>query len=155
MHTEMLFQHNAISLAIVIKDSVIHGIRFDSKLILKQADPSDPFVKQVCSDFKAYFDGSLQSFDLPYILTATGFSLRVYKALLTIPYGSTISYSALAEMVGNPLACRAVGMANNKNPLPILIPCHRVIGKNGKLTGYAGGLQLKEHLLEMENRYKA
>ncbi|NMB01076.1 MAG: methylated-DNA--[protein]-cysteine S-methyltransferase [Firmicutes bacterium] len=79
---------------------------------------------------------------------------RIWKALRTIPYGETRSYQEIASLVANPKACRAVGLANNRNPLPIIVPCHRVIGKNGSLTGYGGGLPVKEFLLKLEKDHK-
>lgn len=99
-----------------------------------------------------YFDGKRTNFDLPLLPKGTPFQKKVWQALTTIPYGETISYKELAGYIGNPKACRAVGMANNRNPLPIFIPCHRVIGSNGKLVGYGGGLDRKEMLLELERK---
>ncbi|MDO5305693.1 MAG: methylated-DNA--[protein]-cysteine S-methyltransferase, partial [bacterium] len=90
-------------------------------------------------------------FNLKLAPKGTPFQKKVWAELLKIPYGKTVSYQDIAVSIGNPDACRAVGMANNKNPIPIFIPCHRVIGKNGNLTGYAGGLDCKQALLEIEN----
>ena len=95
---------------------------------------------------------NLESFDLPLAPTGTRFQLDVWKRLCDIPYGETISYGELARRIGNPNASRAVGLANGSNPIPIVIPCHRVIGSNGKLTGYGGGLPIKEKLLALERR---
>jgi methylated-DNA-[protein]-cysteine S-methyltransferase len=100
----------------------------------------------------AYFAGELESFDLPLAPEGTPFQLKVWRQLCRIPYGETISYGELARRVGNPKASRAVGLANGSNPIPIIIPCHRVIGSNGKLTGYGGGLPIKEKLLALERR---
>ena len=97
-----------------------------------------------------YFEGTRKVFDLPLKFGGTTFQNRVWRELSKIPYGETISYKTLAERIGNAKACRAVGMANNKNPIPIVIPCHRVVGANGSLTGYAGGLDIKKFLLELE-----
>lgn len=97
-----------------------------------------------------YFDGKLRNFTVPYKLNGTEFQKKVWTALAEIPYGKTQSYEDIAVKIGNSKACRAVGMANNKNKLPIIIPCHRVIGKNGSLTGYAGGTKTKEYLLNLE-----
>ncbi len=102
----------------------------------------------------AYFDGKRKTFDLPYQLNGSDFQKKVWSALLCIPYGETRSYKEIAIAIGNPKASRAVGMANNKNPLHILVPCHRVIGAGGKLVGYAGGLAMKEALLHMEKNNK-
>lgn len=100
----------------------------------------------------AYFAGKAEAFDLPLAPEGTAFQLNVWRQLGEIPYGETISYGELARRIGNPNACRAVGLANGTNPIPIVIPCHRVIGSNGKLTGYGGGLDIKEKLLALERR---
>ncbi len=97
-----------------------------------------------------WFAGSCADFDLPLAPKGTPFQCAVWTALRRIPRGKTVSYSAIADAVGNPLAVRAVGMANNRNPLPIFIPCHRVVGKGGNLTGYAAGLEVKAWLLRHE-----
>lgn len=97
-----------------------------------------------------YFSGGRQTFDLPMSPEGTDFQRTVWQALLTIPFGKTISYRELAVLLGRPTAARAVGMANHRNPLPILIPCHRVIGSNGQLTGYIGGVDVKAELLALE-----
>lgn len=99
---------------------------------------------------KAYFAGALTDFDLELDLQGTAFQQRVWKALLTIPYGETRSYGEIAEQIGAPGSARAVGLANGHNPIAIIVPCHRVIGANGKLTGYGGGLDRKLTLLELE-----
>ncbi|RJX66567.1 methylated-DNA--[protein]-cysteine S-methyltransferase [Vibrio sinensis] len=101
-----------------------------------------------------YFSGQRETFELQTAVTGTTFQTQVWHALTTIPYGETWSYQQLAEAIGNPKAVRAVGLANGKNPLSIIVPCHRVIGKNGKLTGYAGGVGLKESLLKLEQKKK-
>ncbi len=110
-----------------------------------------PFAQAV-SQLNAYFAGELEAFDLPLAPRGTDFQLSVWKALLGIPFGETISYGELARRIGNPNASRAVGLANGSNPIPIIIPCHRVIGSNGKLTGYGGGLPIKEKLLALERK---
>jgi len=101
---------------------------------------------------RAYFAGDLETFDLPLAPQGTPFQQKVWSELLNIPYGETISYGELARRIRNPNASRAVGLANGSNPIPIIIPCHRVIGSNGKLTGYGGGLPIKEKLLALERR---
>jgi methylated-DNA-[protein]-cysteine S-methyltransferase len=100
----------------------------------------------------AYFAGELTDFDLELDLRGTEFQQRVWKALLTIPYGETRSYGEIAEQIGAPGAARAVGLANGRNPIAIVVPCHRVIGSGGRLTGYGGGLERKQTLLELEKR---
>ncbi len=115
---------------------------------------SCPLNDQVALDLDHYFRGKLRQFEVPLNPIGTLFQRQVWKALQTIPYGETRSYKQLAELIGNPKACRAVGMANNRNPIAIIIPCHRVIGADGKLVGYGGGLPIKEYLLELEQRNK-
>ena len=109
-----------------------------------------PF-KEAASQIRAYFQGELKKFTLPLSPQGTAFQLSVWKELRRIPYGKTISYRELAQRVGRPNAWRAVGAANRCNPLPIIVPCHRVIGSNGQLTGYYGGTHLKEYLLNLES----
>lgn len=110
-----------------------------------------PF-KEVIRQLQAYFEGKLQAFDLPLVLEGTEFQLLVWRNLRKIPYGETLSYGQLARRIGSPDAARAVGLANGSNPIPIIIPCHRVIGSNGALTGFGGGLPLKKKLLALESR---
>lgn len=99
---------------------------------------------------KAYFEGRLKVFDLPLDMAGTPFQQSVWQALLDIPFGRTASYQQIADAVGNPKAVRAVGAANGQNPVSIIVPCHRIIGKNGSLTGYGGGIWRKEWLLRHE-----
>ncbi|HEY7887369.1 MAG TPA: methylated-DNA--[protein]-cysteine S-methyltransferase [Steroidobacteraceae bacterium] len=110
---------------------------------------SKPF-RTVIAQLVAYFAGERRSFDLPLAPRGTEFQRRVWRALTEIPYGKTISYGELARRIGNPSASRAVGLANGANPLPIVVPCHRVIGANGSLTGFGGGLPIKQRLLALE-----
>jgi len=105
---------------------------------------------QTARQLEEYFKGKRQNFDLPLAPIGTSFQQKVWKALQRIPYGKTKSYKQIAEKIDNPNASRAVGMANHNNPIMIIIPCHRVIGANGKLVGYAGGLSLKQQLLDLE-----
>jgi methylated-DNA-[protein]-cysteine S-methyltransferase len=109
-----------------------------------------PLIKKAINQLEEYLDGNRKNFDLPLSPKGTEFQQRVWNALQEIPYGKTCSYKDIAKNIGNIKACRAVGMANNRNPIAIFIPCHRVIGANGKLVGYAGGLDIKEKLLEIE-----
>ncbi len=115
-----------------------------------QAGPETTLLAEAKKQLEQYFSGTLRSFTLPLRPEGTPFQQKVWAALLQIPWGETRTYGQVAAMIGRPKACRAVGMANNRNPLPIFIPCHRVIGANGQLTGYAGGLSAKEHLLSLE-----
>jgi methylated-DNA-[protein]-cysteine S-methyltransferase len=109
-----------------------------------------PFLRKVAGEIKEYLAGKRRQFDIPLTLHGTGFQRSVWNALLTIPYGETRSYREIAEQIGNPKACRAVGMANHWNPIAIIVPCHRVIGTDGSLTGFGGGLALKQQLLDLE-----
>lgn len=106
--------------------------------------------RETIRQLRAYFAGELEEFEIRLAPEGTSFQRRVWTELLNIPYGETASYGELARRIGNPKACRAVGLANGSNPIPIIIPCHRVIGSNGKLTGYGGGLPVKEKLLALE-----
>ncbi len=108
------------------------------------------FLEKVEQQLTEYFSGKRKNFNLPLWVEGTDFQQKVWDELQKIPYGETISYGELARRCGNPKACRAVGMANNKNRIAIIIPCHRVIGINGKLVGYAGGLDIKSKLLDLE-----
>lgn len=107
-------------------------------------------LREAVRQLRGFFAGELQQFDLPLAPDGTQFQQRVWNELQQIPYGETISYGELARRVGNPAASRAVGLANGSNPIAIIIPCHRVIGSNGKLTGYGGGLENKRWLLDFE-----
>ena len=109
-----------------------------------------PLIKKTAFRLERYFAGKLKLFDLPLKPAGTDFQKSVWNALLEIPYGETRTYSEIAAQAGNPKACRAAGMANNKNPIVIIIPCHRVIGKDDSLTGYGGGLKIKQYLLDLE-----
>ena len=109
-----------------------------------------PLLMQAEAELAEYFAGRRRAFSVPLCMRGTEFQLKVWRALGEIPYGETATYAEIAGRIGNPSACRAVGMANNRNPLPIFVPCHRVIGADGSLTGYAGGLDAKRALLELE-----
>ena len=109
-----------------------------------------PLIKEAYKQLSEYLKRERKCFDLPFNPCGTEFQRQVWKALCDIPYGETRSYKQIAEAIGNPKAVRAVGMANNRNPLLIVIPCHRVIGANGKLVGYGAGIAMKEYLLKLE-----
>ena len=111
---------------------------------------ASPLLSEAVSQLTQYFAGERREFDLPLSLYGTEFQQKVWNALLEIPYGETDTYGGIAQKIGNPKACRAVGMANNKNPIMIIVPCHRVIGANGSLVGYGGGLDMKQYLLDLE-----
>lgn len=115
-----------------------------------QEEPSA--LREPINQLRAYFRGELEQFDLALAPQGTIFQQKVWSELSKIPYGETISYGELARRISSPNASRAVGLANGRNPIPIVVPCHRVIGSNGKLTGYGGGLPIKEKLLALEKR---
>ena len=115
-------------------------------IVIKNTEILNKTAKQL----EEYLSGKRKKFDIPLNPQGTNFSKKVWKALLTIPYGQVRTYKQIAEQIENPKAFRAVGMANHNNPIPILIPCHRVIGTNGSLTGYAGGIEIKKKLLDFE-----
>lgn len=112
--------------------------------------PDLPLLQQAALQLGEYFVGQRREFTVALSLRGTEFQRQVWKALIAIPFGETRSYQELAEQVGNPKAVRAVGTANGRNPISVFIPCHRVVGKNGHLSGYAGGIERKQALLELE-----
>jgi methylated-DNA-[protein]-cysteine S-methyltransferase len=118
--------------------------------IKAERNDSNPLFLEATCQLNAYFSGDLRRFELPLDLQGTPFQQRVWRQLLEIPYGQTRSYLQIANAIGAPQAVRAVGAANGANPIPIVVPCHRVIGAGGKLVGYGGGLPLKKRLLELE-----
>lgn len=122
----------------------------------KEIKPGVPgkLMNRAFEQITEYLNGERKSFDLPLNPAGTEFQKRVWNELKKIPYAQVVTYGEIAKLIGNKNACRAVGGANNKNPLPILIPCHRVVGKKGDLTGYALGLDLKKYLLEIESSNK-
>jgi methylated-DNA-[protein]-cysteine S-methyltransferase len=115
------------------------------------ARSADPLLAEAEAQLQAYFAGERRRFELPLSPRGTDFQRRVWSAVGAIPYGETASYSALAAAVGSPSAWRAVGAANGRNPLPVVVPCHRVLGAAGALTGYGGGLERKRALLDLES----
>ena len=118
-------------------------------------ESANPLLQKAVQQLKDYFEGKRKTFDLPLKWNGTPFQERVWKALCEIPYGTTVSYADIAERIGNPKAVRAIGQANRANELAIVVPCHRVIGKNNKLTGYAGNrVDVKEKLLKLEQENK-
>ena len=145
-------------LTILTDERAVTAIRFGGpcEAVAAGADRrSEPAVlRQTVEELTAYFAGTLRCFTVPVAPAGTPFQQQVWAALRQIPYGTTCSYRAIAEAVGRPKACRAVGMANHRNPIPILIPCHRVVGADGQLTGYAGGLSVKQALLRLEGEPK-
>lgn len=134
----------------------LRGIYFDGEPHCARAVPpgareDEAAFAEVRAQLDAYFEGERTSFELALAPLGTDFQRRVWRALAAIPYGTTTTYAAIAQTIGRPRAVRAVGAANGRNPLAIVVPCHRVIGKDGTLTGYAGGLPRKRRLLEIES----
>lgn len=127
-------------------ESAVSAMRFGAG----GAQDASPLLDAAEAQLREYFAGARRTFDLPLAPHGTAFQQRVWTALRAIPYGETRTYGELAAAIGSPNASRAVGMANHRNPIPIIIPCHRVIGANGTLTGYAGGLEVKRKLLALE-----
>lgn len=145
---ELSFESPIGPLTIIEKDGFITNLSFSK---CEKSSTSDILILAK-SQLKEYFCGKRQVFQLPLNPNGTSFQHDVWNQLLEIPYGETRTYQEIARKIGNEKASRAVGMANHKNPIPILIPCHRVIGVKGALTGYAGGLERKIFLLQLEKR---
>lgn len=139
------------TIAIMDNGNEITDIYFNDENIPKDAIITESkLIKEAKKQLDEYLTGMRKMFNIPILAEGTEFQRSVWAALLKIPYGETRCYSEIAESIGNPKASRAVGLANNKNPISIIIPCHRVIGKSGKLVGYGGGLEIKERLLNLE-----
>lgn len=138
-------------LSLCEEDGAICAIEFTTA---KLCPPATPLLAEAADQLQAYFDGTLTDFDLPIRLEGTAFRLQCWEALRTIPYGETISYGEQARRIGNPRAVRAVGGANHHNPISIVVPCHRVIGADGSLTGYGSGVNVKAWLLKHEKTHK-
>lgn len=136
---------------IVEKENQLYSILYNDTIECEISKTT--LIENTIIQLSQYFNGERKSFDIPVLLEGTEFQKKVWQVLMKIPYGKTVSYADIAEQIGQPKASRAVGSANNKNKIPIIIPCHRVIGKNGKLVGYAGGLDNKEFLLNLEFKY--
>lgn len=146
-----LLPHPTGTLSLIASEEGLEQIRFDATLPAHaRACDCDPILRETARQLNAYFARELREFNLPLILKGTPFQIRAWRALQLIPYGATRSYAEQARAIGAPDAIRAVGSANGRNPIPIVVPCHRVIGSNGKLTGFGGGLPLKRWLLDLE-----
>jgi methylated-DNA-[protein]-cysteine S-methyltransferase len=136
------------------RDGWITNLDFKSDAdSLQNGQSETELVREAFHQLDRYFEGNLEAFSLPLAPEGSPFMLKIWNLLQTIPYGETATYKEIAVAAGNPRAFRAVGLACNKNPLPLFIPCHRVIGSNGKLTGYRGGMELKRRLLELERAH--
>jgi methylated-DNA-[protein]-cysteine S-methyltransferase len=162
MHAHVIVDSPIGLLTLVAADGELTGLYLDAprsgsrrhepsaETLGRAADPrGEPFAAAT-DQLAAYFAGQLTEFTLPLAPAGTPFQRRVWAALRDIPYGVTWSYRQLAEKIGNPAAVRAVGLANGQNPIAVVIPCHRVIGADGSLTGYGGGLERKRYLLDLE-----
>jgi methylated-DNA-[protein]-cysteine S-methyltransferase len=142
---------DGVELRLVASASGVRAIQFDQRPAPEgQRNDGNPLLTEAARQLRAYFAGALREFSLPLDLQGTEFQKRVWGQVAAIPYGETRSYLQISTAVGSPRAVRAVGAANGANPVPIVVPCHRVIGAKGKLVGYGGGLALKKRLLEME-----
>ena len=136
------------------KEGYLYGLEYFKQNFIKESWKEDKKeFKDTIDQLNLYFEGELKEFEIDLKIETSPFSKRVYEELQKIPYGTTISYEELAKRVGNPKASRAVGNANGKNPLAIIVPCHRVIAKNGKIGGYSGGMDKKRKLLKLEGIY--
>lgn len=137
------------------KDGFIVKVHFGSNTSFKDEEIKETdVIKKAYVELNNYLKGDIKEFTIPLKVDGTEFMKEVWNGLLKIPYGETLSYKELGEKIGRPKAARAIGLACNKNPMPIFIPCHRIVGSNGKLTGYLGGLNIKKKLLEIEkNNY--
>ena len=135
---------------VTCSEKAVTGLCYGRRPPRDGEERESPLSRRCREQIEEYFAGKRKTFDLSLDPAGTSFQRAVWQALRAIPYGQTCSYADIAARIGKPTACRAVGMANHRNPIAILIPCHRVIGKSGNLTGYAGGLEIKARLLELE-----
>lgn len=141
------------TISVIANDEAIVGLYFESLQPNIKLEKT-PLLAEAERQLDQYFRGKRKSFELPLFYAGTQFQESVWEALLTIPYGETRSYGAIAQQIGNPKAPRAVGLANNRNPIAIIIPCHRVIGADGSLVGFGGGLDFKRFLLDLEQKWR-
>ena len=132
------------------KEGKIIGLVFSDSKKENEIEKETDYIRKTYLQLEEYLSGKRKSFDIEIEMIGTEFQKKVWKELLNIPYGETRSYKDIATAIGNKKACRAVGNANNKNPIAIIVPCHRVVGSNGSMTGYAGGIDIKEKLLKIE-----
>lgn len=146
----ILFDSPAGRLALLGEGACVTGLALPNAPVPRIAEHETPVLAEARRQVLEYLAGARRSFDLPLDPRGTSFQRRVWAALTAIPWGETRTYAQIAAAVGSPRAVRAVGQANHRNPIPILIPCHRVVGSDGSLTGYAGGVAKKQLLLELE-----
>jgi methylated-DNA-[protein]-cysteine S-methyltransferase len=143
-------------LTVVASSDGLRAVRWASEPAPPASVPSDDdaVLTQAAGELTEYFAGDRQRFELPLDIVGTQFQLRAWAALASVPYGTTTTYGAMAARQGNPRQARAVGAANARNPVPIVLPCHRLIGADGSLTGFGGGLHVKRYLLDLEARHR-
>ena len=141
------YQTKIGEITIVENDGYITNVAYHK---LNYEDKETTLIRKTYLELQEYLSGKRKIFDIPLKVNSTPFQMQVWHALQSIPYGQIMTYKDIANLIGNKKASRAVGMANNKNPIIIIIPCHRVIGANKNLTGYSGGLEIKKKLLEIE-----
>jgi len=144
------YNENKIKITLVEENNAIAGLFFGNLKLKDASHRQTPLLKNTAMQIEEYLRGSRREFSVPLALHGTEFQKAVWSALQNIPYGETRSYQDIAVRIGRPKAVRAVGMANHCNQVSIIIPCHRVIGKDGSLTGYGGGLRIKQYLLDLE-----
>lgn len=145
-----ILDSNIGPIQLTASDKGLTGLIFDAKSDTGLTGNNHPILNEARKQLDEYFQGKLKEFNMPLDMSGTEFQMKVWNAVTKIGYGSTASYQDIANAIANSKSVRAVGLANGKNPIPIIIPCHRIIGSNGKLTGYGGGLWRKEWLLRHE-----
>ena len=150
MKNAFFFETKIGKLSLCQENNVITKLYFNNNAPLDFTNHKTALLEEAAYQIQAYLAGTLKVFSFPYQAKGTAFQKKVWSSLLTIPYGETRSYKDIATLINRPTAYRAVGSANNKNQLPLIIPCHRVIGSDQTLVGYAGGLKIKEFLLRLE-----
>jgi methylated-DNA-[protein]-cysteine S-methyltransferase len=138
-------------LQLTASDGALTGLRFGVAPVAGAPSPDDPVLRAAAEELAAYFAGSLRDFTVPLAPRGTDFQRSVWSQLRLIPYGTTVTYGEIARRLGAPAASRAVGLANGRNPIAIVVPCHRVIGADGSLTGFGGGMDAKRTLLDLES----
>lgn len=138
------------TLGIAADDTAVTDLFFGDRPKPGMCEGYTPLLRRAAAELEEYFAGTRREFTFPVCAAGTPFQQRVWRALREIPYGTTRSYAQVAAAIGQPGACRAVGMANRRNPLAVVVPCHRVVGSDGSLTGYAAGTEIKRRLLELE-----
>ena len=153
MKSVFFYRFNKVNIGIAEENNSIVGLFFGREQPAGFIKAETPPIKKAAAQIEEYLDGKRKKFSLPIAMHGTDFQMDVWQALQSIPYGETRSYGEIAAHIGRPNAARAVGMANNRNPISIIVPCHRVIGHNGALVGYGGGLPLKQYLLELERNF--